>query len=272
MWILVSAVVTASLLGSMHCVGMCGPLAIWASGAGESAPRHKVAVATGLYHIGRLLTYSLAGLLAGAIGSMVDVGGEALGLQLAAARIVGTIMIVIGVIKLFKLSGLSPSSAGDLQPSRISSLLVKLRPFIFRLPLGGRALATGLLTTLLPCGWLYLFALLAAGTGSMVTGPIVMIAFWIGTLPALTGLIVGTVTLSRKFTTAVPAGAAIVLILAGGFTASGRGFANLNSLGDIHRTVDVDRGDDGSVQQQVSELVQTPLPCCTEPIVEDAQP
>lgn len=272
MWILVSAVITASLLGSMHCVGMCGPLAIWASGAGESAPRHKVAIATGFYHIGRLLTYSLAGLLAGAIGSMVDVGGEALGLQLTAARIVGTIMIIIGVIKLFQLSGFGRGTAGDLKPSRISSLLVKLRPYIFRLPLGGRALATGLLTTLLPCGWLYLFALLAAGTGSMVTGPIVMIAFWIGTLPALTGLIIGTVTLSRRFTTVVPAGAAVVLILAGGYTASGRGFASLNSLGDIRQTVEMGHDDDQSIQQEINELIQTPLPCCANSPAEEAHP
>ncbi|MEO8268710.1 MAG: sulfite exporter TauE/SafE family protein, partial [Aureliella sp.] len=75
MWILVSAVVTSSLLGSMHCVGMCGPLAIWASGAGDRISTHQMTVATTLYHLGRLLTYALVGMLAGAAGQLVDMGG-----------------------------------------------------------------------------------------------------------------------------------------------------------------------------------------------------
>ena len=74
MWLLISAVVTASLLGSMHCVGMCGPLAIWASGAGEGRRGRQLAVATTLYHLGRLMTYALAGLIAGGAGQLVDLG------------------------------------------------------------------------------------------------------------------------------------------------------------------------------------------------------
>lgn len=278
MWILLTAVVTASLLGSMHCIGMCGPLAIWASGAGDNNPRHKVVIATGMYHVGRMVTYALAGFVAGAIGGIVDLGGETLGLQLAAARIVGLIMVILGLNKLWQLIGHTHGKVNELRPSRISKWLVKLRPYIFRLPLSGRALATGLLTTLLPCGWLYLFALVAAGTGSMVLGPIVMVAFWIGTVPALTGLIAGTVALSRKFTTAVPTGAAIVLILAGCYTASGRGFASLHSLADIRpKSKLVQTTDDaGSVSMniahEIDELVKTPLPCCAEEAAGDGQP
>ena len=48
-----------------------------------------------------------------------------------------------------------------------------------------RSLGIGLLTAFLPCGWLYLFAAYAAGTGSPARGAMVMAAFWLGGVPAL---------------------------------------------------------------------------------------
>ncbi|WP_404309267.1 sulfite exporter TauE/SafE family protein [Neorhodopirellula lusitana] len=283
MWILISAVVTASLLGSMHCVGMCGPLAIFASGAGEKAPRRQVVLSTSLYHLGRLLTYTLAGLIAGTLGSLVDVGGQTLGFQLAAARLVGTVMIAIGLWKLVSMWLPRSAATSGPTPSRIGGLLVKLRPIVFGLPPSGRAFATGLLTTLLPCGWLYLFALVAAGTGNPVSGGITMAAFWVGTVPALTALIAGTQTLSHKFVQVVPTAAALLLIVTGGITASGRGFAEISSLSEIAPPVSISTEpapEDStpvcccdpnatqcncpppSIQQQINALTKTPLPCC----------
>jgi sulfite exporter TauE/SafE len=262
MVVFLTAVLTASLLGSMHCVGMCGPLAIFASGAGTSAPRRQVMVSTSLYHLGRLSTYLLAGLIAGAIGSALDIGGQALGFQLAAARLVGSIMILVGVVKIAQLFTAHRSSPKPLRPSLIGKFLVKLRPVVFRLPPAGRALVTGLLTTLLPCGWLYLFALIAAGTGSILWGPAVMFAFWIGTVPALTALISGTVALSARFKTGIPTAAAALLIFAGIFTFSGRGFANLTALDEIRRVTNFESADQAN--QQLDEIISTPLPCCAE--------
>lgn len=262
MVVFLTAVLTASLLGSMHCVGMCGPLAIFASGAGASAPRRQVMVATSLYHVGRLTTYSLAGLVAGAIGSAVDFGGQALGFQLAAARLVGSIMVVVGIVKIAELILVNRAKPKPLRPSLISKFLVKLRPIVFRLPPAGRALATGLLTTLLPCGWLYLFALIAAGTGSVVWGPVVMFAFWLGTVPALTALISGTVALSGRFKQVVPSAAATLLIFAGIFTFTGRGFANLTTLDEIRPVEQFDSTDQANAN--LDEIISTPLPCCDE--------
>lgn len=288
MWILVTAVVTASLLGSMHCVGMCGPLAIWASGAGEKqSSRRQIVTSTSLYHLGRLITYTIAGLIAGGIGSLVDIGGQTLGFQLAAARIVGSIMVLIGAYKLAAMY-LPAKAASGPTPSRIGGMLVKLRPYIFQLPASGRALATGLLTTLLPCGWLYLFALVAAGTGNPLSGGITMAAFWVGTVPALTALIAGTQSLSSKFVQLVPTATALLLIITGGVTASGRGFAELNSLTDIASPVSLNQESIGEetkspcccdpnasvcacagsdfasdIAGQIDALVKTPLPCCS---------
>lgn len=261
MWILITAIFTASLLGSMHCVGMCGPLAMWASGVGERASRSTVMLSTTLYHLGRCITYLMAGVIAGAIGSAIDIGGQWLGFQVAAARVVGAIMVVVGASKLWTLARGRGSRGNQLRPSRIGGLLVKLRPTLFRLPLTGRAFATGLLTTLLPCGWLYLFALFAAGTGSPVMGPVVMFAFWLGTVPALTALIAGSQVLSRKFTLLVPAAAAVLLIMTGCYTASGRGFARLDSLASLRSSAGMDSED--PLLDQVHRSDSISLPCCS---------
>jgi sulfite exporter TauE/SafE len=289
MWILISAIVTASLLGSLHCVGMCGPLAIWASGMGQRIPVKQMALATSLYHVGRLLTYALAGALAGGAGQLLDLGGETLGVQLLAARVVGGLMIVFGLLRLAQLTlGLKRNSANisppaSTQPPLITRWLLKLRPYVFRLPVAARGLVTGLLTALLPCGWLYLFALVAAGTGSVLMGAVVMSAFWIGTVPALVGLVTGTQALAVRFRRIIPAAAALVLIVGGGYTATGRGFASLNSLSDIQlvgstefaKAVASQPGqqplkEHTDVAAALAELTSTPLPCCAAHALESA--
>ncbi len=266
MWILITAVVTASLLGSMHCVGMCGPLAMWASGIGDRAPRRTVVASTGAYHLGRLTTYALAGLITGGIGSAVDIGGSWIGVQVAAARVVGGLMVVVGSVKLWTLVRGRSRPALPSKPSRIGGVLVKARPFLFQLPPVPRALATGLLTTLLPCGWLYLFALFAAGTADPLMGMVVMIAFWLGTVPALTALVAGSRWLSRRFTIAIPAATALLLIATGCFTASGRGFANVESIQSLRESVHLDASglDSNSLVDQVNDSHSKPLPCCCE--------
>ena len=266
MWVLIGAVVTASVLGSMHCVGMCGPLALWASGAGEGNSR--LAFNSSLYHFGRLLTYALVGLLAGLAGQLTDAGGEVLGVQLAAARIVGVIMVVTGVVQVINWWALrrgttswfatKPSNAP--KQSIVSKWLVSLRPRVFSLKPPARALTTGLLTALLPCGWLYLFALFAAGTGSWLTGSVVMIAFWLGSVPALVAVVMSTKLLTGRLRQFVPVAVALMMIVAGGFTMAGRGFANLHSLAEI--PVPKQHASEDTLSNSLDELVKTPLPCC----------
>lgn len=290
MWVLASAVVTASILGSMHCVGMCGPLAIWASGAGDRISTTQMSLATTLYHLGRLLTYALVGLLAGAAGQLVDVGGQALGLQLFAARSVGGLMIVFGVLRLLQLVRQNRAPQKNFvgqaaKPNWVTRQLLRLRPVVFRLPVPVRGLVTGLLTAFLPCGWLYLFALVAAGTGSMLMGSLVMMAFWLGSVPALVGLVTGTQALALRFRRVIPVGAAVLLIVGGGYTAAGRGFANLNSLSDIRlsgstdfarvhdQSGEMNPASSGTAPSQaraevvasgLASLIDSPLPCCDE--------
>ncbi|MCC9600599.1 sulfite exporter TauE/SafE family protein [Stieleria sp. JC731] len=253
LYVLATAVITASVMGSMHCVGMCGPLAIWASGSGDRAGKKTVATSTALYHAGRLTTYAIAGALAGLIGSLIDTGGNLVGIQVAAARFVGTAMVLIGVYKLVSVCW-PASTSKVVSPSAVGKVLVKLRPYVFRLPIIWRGFATGLLTTLLPCGWLYLFALIAAGTGSPIGGAVVMSAFWLGSVPALTALVAGVRVLSQRYARMIPAAAALFLITAGLFTASGRGFAGFDGFDEL--------ASEGTLLEQVEQTDEKLPPCC----------
>lgn len=283
------AVVVASLLGSLHCVGMCGPLAMWASGASERESTYRVAQATILYHLGRLSLYALIGGLAGALGSLLELGGTFLGWQLLAARVVGVLMVLVGIWQLHRYltlhgflrrfgkqtsKGLNKglNKPSSVQPNFVTQWIVKLRPSVFSLSLELRGLVVGLLTAFLPCGWLYLFALVAAGTASMTQGMLVMAAFWLGTLPALTAVVVGAQRLSSRFRTALPVLAAMLLIAAGCFAFTGRGFAGMESLPFLeqplpHLSLDPDELDsaDPTWQGQFLEAIEeTELPCCAD--------
>lgn len=296
MWLLLSAIATASLLGSLHCVGMCGPLAIWAAGADRSSRGTSVWLSTALYHLGRGVTYAVAGVIAGSLGQLVDWGGSVVGVQLLAARIVGGMMIVFGVISLWRIAGprvskwlsqrrVPPSASPATQeisvgvqsataytapkPNWLTAQLLRLRPIVFKLPLPLRGLSVGLLTALLPCGWLYLFALLAAGTGSIATGALVMVAFWIGSVPLLVGLVAGTRMLGGRVGRMVPLATSILLVAAGAYTASGRGFASLSHdlqvssvLLDRLKDGQADSLDAATITEGLQQLVDTPLPCC----------
>ena len=78
-----------------------------------------------------------------------------------------------------------------------------------------RALCIGFLTAFLPCGWLYLFASYAAGTGSPLSGAAFMAAFWLGSVPALLLAGVGMQTLARLVGRRLPLVTALVIVALG---------------------------------------------------------
>ncbi len=247
------AVLIASLLGSMHCVGMCGPLALWATGGGS---RKTSLVA---YHLGRLTTYLSAGLAAGVLGSAITIGGDVAGLQSLAARIVGGLLIFFGLLRLFQLIPFFQSkSVAPAKPSRIAGLLHQAKPLIATRGPGSRAYFGGLLTTWLPCGWLYLFVLVAAGTGGVFPALGVMTAFWVGTLPALTGLVLGARSLMPRMRAGVPVAAGVLLIVTGLYTATGRASVDLSSMLPPQPLMT------RSGELSIVNLTDHPLPCCDE--------
>lgn len=282
---LAGAILVTSLLGSMHCVGMCGPMALWASGIGQAGQSRGSAWARlTAYHFGRAVTFFSAGLLAGWLGGLVTVGGDWLGWQQTAARLAGSTMIGLGVWRLLHFwrpadPSLSDSAAdlsvmsGATSAARIpwdrrlslavSARLSRLRPTIARLPVHSRAFAIGIVTTWLPCGWLYLFVLVAAATASPLSALMVMLAFWIGTLPALSALVggaIGSVGFAPRIRPALPLLIAITLLVTGSYTLSGRAAADLAPLSEAAR-----RWGSTDPRQLLDELSDEPLPCCEPP-------
>lgn len=252
---LVTAVAVASLLGSLHCVGMCGPFALWATAGGRN-----LRTVSG-YHLGRLTTYLSAGLAAGVIGTAISIGGQLAGFQMLAAKLAGILLIAWGIVKLSIQFAPVANFLNRFQgPSRLGGLIAMARPLVASRGEFGRGYLGGLLTTWLPCGWLYLFVLLAAGTGDVALALATMTAFWLGSLPALTGLVMGARSLIPRFGNVLPIAAAVLMIVTGLYTATGRASADLSSfvpplVEPLSNAADI---------MQVSD---TPLPCC-DPVAE----
>lgn len=183
---LVLAVFSASLLGSLHCAGMCGAFVACAIGIDQKPNAARSAWLQASYHVGRLVTYVMLGASAGSVGAAFDLGGRAVGLQRVAVAIAGASMVVFGVLAILRLNGVRLPSAPA--PAFLRRAAESVLRSAMRRPPAWRAAIIGLSTTFLPCGWLYAFVLTSAGSGSAAHGAIIMAVFWVGTLPVLIAL------------------------------------------------------------------------------------
>jgi len=211
-------VAAASLLGSIHCAGMCGGF-VAIAGEGTSGKARVVPQLT--YNAGRLVSYAVLGAVAGALGHALDLAGSAAGIGRVAALVSGAIMILWGMGALLETQGVRVFRGRWALPKRVSEGLAALR----RLPASWRGFVLGLATTLLPCGWLYAFAVTAAGTGSPLHGALLMAAFWSGNLPVLLGLGAAFSAAVGPLRRHVPLLSAAVIFAVGLFTVTAR--ANL---------------------------------------------
>ncbi len=176
----------AGLLGSAHCAAMCGGIATALGAVPGGAGRNRQLL---LYHLGRIASYATAGAIAGTLGAAAGfafaVSGWSEILRLATAAMV----IVIGLD--IALSGSSRGRWLKL-PERWGARLWRRMAPRARLALpaspDGRALVLGLLWGWLPCGLVYSVLLAAAVAGGGASGAVTMIAFGLGTLPAMAGL------------------------------------------------------------------------------------
>lgn len=176
---LLGVAVLAGFFGGGHCLGMCGPVVVLLESGSDRGAGWRQRVA---YNVGRVLCYAVLGATAGAFGFMLtQVAGLDAGLRLlrwAAALLV----IALGLNLAFNLRLLRFLEAGGARVwRRVSPLTRRCLP-IQSLP---RALGAGFVWGLLPCGLVYSAAALAASSGSALAGAAIMLAFWVGTLPAL---------------------------------------------------------------------------------------
>ena len=165
---------TLGLLGSAHCVGMCGGFValLGAGSQGNAAPRQ------GAYFAGKTATYAAFGALAGAAGaSLTDLFG-ALGGTLSVA--LGSLMVVTGAA-VCGLAWRGASAPG-------AHVAARLGPAIGRLVQSGSLASIaglGALNGLLPCGLVYGMLAIAAASGSAGGGALTMAVFGLATVPAL---------------------------------------------------------------------------------------
>jgi len=179
----ISALV-AGFITSLHCVGMCGPLAC--SILTPEKGRSK-AVAIGGYHVGKLLSYSIVGGLAGAIGGQFITSTTGFPSQfLTWSMAVFFLLIAIGVDRVSKRLPFVGQAS-----QRLMRRAYQTRGDV-------RGLALGLATPFIPCGPLYVIISVAAMAGSAFNGALMLALFGLGTIPALLATNLGWNALSVR--------------------------------------------------------------------------
>lgn len=178
-----TALLVAALLmgffGSPHCLGMCGGLvtAFGLSMKDVSPAKRRALVAT--YHLGRLTSYALLGLVAGLIGTAV-LKPLMMGNNLPRI-LLGLVLVFVGVTML----GAPFLNKLERFGMRFWQYLSPLRQKVFPLNTFPRALTAGLLWGFLPCGLVYGALLIAVVTHSPLSGAAIMFVFGLGTVPML---------------------------------------------------------------------------------------
>ncbi|WP_422107935.1 sulfite exporter TauE/SafE family protein [Winogradskyella sp.] len=167
------------LLGSLHCVGMCGPIAFMLP-VDRSNSFKKVSQIS-IYHIGRLIAYSLIGLVFGLVGKSLYIFGIQQQLSIA----IGLLMIVLVLIPYKTLAKYNLSKPLNKMISKVKSNLGQA----LKKKTADTFITIGFLNGFLPCGLVYMAVFGAVATGSLLQGGFYMVLFGLGTIPLMTSAI-----------------------------------------------------------------------------------
>ncbi|QYA25257.1 sulfite exporter TauE/SafE family protein [Gramella sp. MT6] len=166
------------LLGSFHCIGMCGPIAFLLPLDRDHKGKRLLQIL--LYHSGRIFSYSIIGLAFGIVGK----GLSLFGLQQQLSIITGVIMLILVLIpnskNYFNFSSSGLRMIGKLKNS-LGRELRKKRPDTF--------FTVGFLNGFLPCGLVYMAVFGAIASGNAFEGSLYMMLFGLGTIPLMTSAI-----------------------------------------------------------------------------------
>lgn len=164
------------LLGSFHCVGMCGPIAFMLP-VDQTNAYKKISQIT-IYHFGRLLAYCIIGLIFGLIGKSLSI----FGFQQQLSIIIGLLMILVVIIpkKTFNKYNFSKPIYKGISKvkSALGQALKKKTTDTF--------LTIGFLNGFLPCGLVYMAVFAAIASGNALNGSLYMAVFGLGTIPLMT--------------------------------------------------------------------------------------
>lgn len=162
-------------LGSFHCIGMCGPIALALPGKNDSTL--SLIIGRTLYNFGRIVTYSVLGAVFGLLGHSFVLAGLQQWLSVTLGLLViTTVFLSSGYFETLK------------QKAGVTYLFDRLKDAI-RTQFNKRGMTTlfsiGLLNGLLPCGFVYLGLAGSLTTGSVWQGSLYMALFGLGTFPAM---------------------------------------------------------------------------------------
>ncbi len=178
------------LFGSLHCVGMCGPIVL--ALPLTTRDKSKVILQSTIYHAGRILTYAILGAILGSLGWMISLAGfqKILTIGLGITLILSAVFS-FSIERQFVRKGIFVNMVAWIK-SRFSKLLVVSG--------ASSAFKLGMLNGILPCGLVYIALAGAVTTGGSSSGAFYMSAFGFGTLPMLLAvMIIGNVHKQKVF-------------------------------------------------------------------------
>ncbi|MBV8390265.1 MAG: sulfite exporter TauE/SafE family protein [Mucilaginibacter sp.] len=183
------------LFGSLHCIGMCGPLAF----AIPASQKGWLLLLTDkfLYNLGRVLSYTTLGFLIGFIGRQLWISGLQQGISLAS----GLLIVLAGFSRMFKLRLFNSTASSKLLApiSKAINYAIQHRAGNF---------AVGVLNGFLPCGFVYLALVGAVNTASPLSAAQYMFWFGAGTFPLMLAATVSSgfmnITFRRRVNDALP--------------------------------------------------------------------
>jgi len=164
------------LLGSFHCVGMCGPIAFMLPVDRTNSFRKITQIFT--YHFGRLLAYSIIGLFFGLVGKSLYVFGFQQQLSIA----IGVLMIIVVLIPVQTFNKYNFSKPVYNIISKVKSSLGKA----LKKKTADTFLTIGFLNGFLPCGLVYMAVFASLAMQSTTQGSLYMVLFGLGTIPLMT--------------------------------------------------------------------------------------
>ncbi len=194
-------------LGSLHCIGMCGPIALALPSQGSS--KFEFYFGRILYNLGRVVTYSIMGLLIGLIGQKINIAGY----QQLVSIMLGT-LILIAVLLPAKIKSYFT------QLTFIKFITKKLQSSIgvlFKKSNKSSLFAIGILNGFLPCGFVYVALAGAVALGNVENSILFMVLFGIGTIPAMFSASIVTslfgINFRRKIYRAMPIFASVLAVV-----------------------------------------------------------
>ena len=191
------------LLGSFHCLGMCGPIAMALPLQGGWQRK----VGTLAYQSGRVLTYALLGLLLGLAGA----GAMLIGYQQSLSILLGVLMVAAVLVPAAWWRRIQPQGFISRQLMRLKQALGQQ----LRRRSVGASLAVGMLNGLLPCGLVYIALAGALATGNPWQGSAFMAAFGLGTWPTMLALSLAGQTISVRWRSRIRAALPGVMLAMG---------------------------------------------------------